>query len=268
MLSGQTKSSNGKTARALPGVVIRGLLDVVYPPQCRLCSVAISMSRSAFCDECWRALRKEFAQPACGLCGGFVPVGAKNSPCCARCLKKRPRVRGTTRVASYREQFGELIKQYKYKGRQELEGVLGGWLAAAIHKSPWPDRVEAVVPVPTCWRHRFSRPLHAAERLARQVARERDLPCVSVLRRTRAGRHQVGLPYDQRVANIRGAFALRRGVKLKDARLLIIDDVRTTGATLEECSKILLAGGAAELYAGVLATVAHPDSAAGPPPGA
>lgn len=268
MCDSDAKRRNGESLRALPAVATRALLDVVYPPQCRTCGVPGSIHGHAFCPPCWQALRKEMALPACAICGGFLPIGGSGRVCCASCLKKKPRVLGTVRVAVYQERFGELIKQYKYKGRQELEGVLGGWLAAAVSKAPWFDRVEAVVPVPTCWRHRISRPLHAAERLARQVARETNLPCVSVLRRTRAGRHQVGLPYSERAANIRGAFAMRRGVKLKGARLLIVDDVRTTGATIQECSKMLLAGGAAELYAGVLATVVHPDSGAVPPPGA
>lgn len=87
------------------------------------------------------------------------------------------------------------------------------------------------------------------------MARRLNLPLVRVLRRTRAGPHQIGLSYTARAANVRGAFAMRPGVELRDARLLLIDDVRTTGATINECAKVLQASGAAEVYAAVVVAV-------------
>jgi ComF family protein len=133
--------------------------------------------------------------------------------------------------------------------------LLGGWLAEAIETAPWRDRIEAVVSVPTHWKRRFNRPFHAADALASYIARKVNLPHVSVLRRVRAGPHQIGLSHTERTANVRGAFALRNGVSLRDARVLLIDDVRTTGATLEECAKVLRRGGAAEVYAAVVLRV-------------
>jgi predicted amidophosphoribosyltransferase len=78
---------------------------------------------------------------------------------------------------------------------------------------------------------------------------------LGVLRRVRGGPHQIGLSHSQRVENVRGAFAMARGVTLRGARLLLVDDVMTTGATLNECAKVLRRGGAAEVYAAVVLTV-------------
>ena len=174
---------------------------------------------------------------------------------CGTCRGRRPSIGGTVRVGPYVDLLGQLIRSYKYGGRDQFGALLGGWLAQRIVNAPWLERVEAIVSVPTHWRHRLGRPLHAAGALASVVAREQSLPHVPILRRVRAGPHQVGLSYEQRAKNVRGAFALRRGVSLRDARLLLIDDVKTTGATLNECAKILRRGGAAEVYAAVVVAV-------------
>jgi ComF family protein len=165
-------------------------------------------------------------------------------------------------VGPYAGHLGHLVRSYKYRGREELEPILGDWLAQVVSRASWLDRVEAVVSVPTHWRRRLSRPLYAADALAGVVARRTGLPHLPVLRRVRAGRHQIGLNPAERARNVRGAFAIRRGVTLHDARLLLVDDVKTTGATINECAKMLRDGGAAEVYAAVVVTV-HWDGALG-----
>ncbi len=128
-------------------------------------------------------------------------------------------------------------------------------MAQVVAGAPWLDRVEAIVAVPTHWKHRLTRPLYAAETLTAIVVKRTGLPQAQVLTRVKAGRHQMGLSYTDRSDNVRGAFAIRRGATLNDARLLLIDDVKTTGATINECAKVLRRGGAAEVYAAVVVTV-------------
>lgn len=167
---------------------------------------------------------------------------------------------GTARVGRYADVLGDLIRSYKYRGREELAPVLGGWLAEVVENAPWFDRMEAIVSVPTHWKHRLTRPLYAADALASIVARRTGLPHLPILGRVRGGPHQIGLNEAAREKNVRGAFAIRRGVTLRNAHLLLIDDVRTTGATINECATVLRRGGAAEVYAAVVVTVgwAHP----------
>lgn len=155
-----------------------------------------------------------------------------------------------------------MIRAYKYHGRTQLGPLLSTWLADAVKAAPWFGRIEAVVSVPTHWRHRLGRPLYAADALAAIVAEKTGLPRIGVLRRVRGGPHQIGLSFTDRQTNIRGAFAGRRGVTMHGARLLLIDDVKTTGATLNECAKMLRAGGAAEVFAAVVVTVGSDDPAA------
>lgn len=133
--------------------------------------------------------------------------------------------------------------------------LLGAWLAEAASSASWSERIESIVSVPTHWRRRLKRPLHLAEALARVVERQTGLPHLSALRRVRSGPHQIGLNPLERARNVRGAFAIRRGVTLRGTRVVLIDDVKTTGATINECAKVLRDGGAAEVYAAVVVTV-------------
>lgn len=132
--------------------------------------------------------------------------------------------------------------------------VFAQHLAEGVKASSWSDHVEAVVAVPTHWRHRLGRPYYAAEILAERTAALLELPNVGLLRRVRAGPHQIGLSYTQRQDNVRGAFAVIRGGRIDGACVLLVDDVRTTGATLEECARILLKAGCGEVFAAVAAT--------------
>ncbi len=183
---------------------------------------------------------------------------------CGECRRRPQRLVGTVRVGPYGRALGTLVRAYKYQGREELEAVLGGWLAEAVAAASWVDRVEALVSVPTHWSHRLRRPLYAAETLAAVVAKRTHLPHLPLLRRIRGGPHQIGLSHTKRTENVRGVFAIGTGVTLRGAHLLLIDDVKTTGATLEECAKVLRKGGAAEVYGAVLAAAG--DAQPGSPP--
>ncbi len=234
--------------------VIHGAVDLLFPPQCILCRGWVGAGTSPLCSGCSGLIENDRKKPACPTCASSVAPYEVSERRCRWCRGGRLPIVETVRVAQYAEGLGQLVRSYKYHGREELEPVLGGWLAQAVDNAPWLDRVEAVVSVPTHWKHRITRPLYAADALASIVAAKIGMRHVPLLRRVRAGPHQIGLSYAQRLRNVRGAFALRRNVTLRDARLLLIDDVKTTGATLNECAKVLRRGGAAEVYAAIVVT--------------
>lgn len=229
--------------------------DTIFPTHCILCGEAMGEAAARLCDPCDAVVARERKVPACPKCARSVAPFEVSGGRCKACRGRRPPVDGVVRVATYCDAFSALLRSYKYHGRQSLEPALGGWLAEAVGGAPWRDRVEAVVPVPTFWRRRITSPLHAAEALAAVVAKGLGLPNASLLRRVKGGPHQIGLTYRERLQNVRGAFELRRGAALRGARLLIIDDVKTTGATINECAGVLRRAGAAEVYAAVLVTV-------------
>jgi len=233
----------------------RSLIELVYPARCLACRTWRNLGSSSLCAECTEVIERERGGATCPTCAASVAPYEVSLGRCGQCRGRSLRIAGTVRVGIYRTLLGQLLRAYKYEGREELQTLLGGWLAEAIHNVPWRDRIEAVVSVPTHWKRRFNRPFHAADALASHVAGRIGSPHVPVLRRVRAGPHQIGLSPTERTANVRGAFALRKGVTLRDARVLLVDDVKTTGATLEECAKVLRRGGAAEVYAAVVLRV-------------
>jgi len=237
------------------GALLHAAVDLLYPPQCLLCSAIVEDSRRRFCTACAARLAAERAEEACPSCAAQVSPFEVQQNRCRRCREVSSHVLRTARGGPYGPAHGQLLRAYKFHRREELEPVLGGWLVEAAAECPWIDRVEALVSVPTHWRRRLTRPLHAADRIAALAARRLDKPYLPVLRRTRGGPHQLGLSYTERADNVRGAFAVREGVRIHQARVLLIDDVRTTGATIEECAKVLLRAGAAEVYAAVVVSV-------------
>ncbi len=241
------------------------LKNLVFPPMCLQCSTWPGPTAGHFCPECAERLARERKEPACPTCGTAVAKYEVSQGRCGKCRRSLTRLTGTVRVGPYDRALGALIRAYKYHGREELEPILAGWLADVVKAASWFQRVQAIVWVPTHWKHRLGRPLYAAEMIAACVATQTSLPHLPILRRIRAGPHQIGLSYTARAQNVRGAFVMRKGVTLCGARLLLIDDVKTTGATLEECTKVLRKGGATEVYGAIVVKVGGVRPGSQPP---
>ena len=140
-----------------------------------------------------------------------------------------------------------------------LAGSLGDFLARAL---PLDETYDAVVPVPLHWFRRFRRGFNQAALLARQIARKRNLPVLQVVRRVRATRTQTGLTNSKRRLNVAGAFRMRRGRPVDGLRILLVDDVMTTGSTASACAAARKRAGAKSV---TLLTVARVDRRAGQP---
>ncbi|HEV2448644.1 MAG TPA: ComF family protein, partial [Candidatus Sulfopaludibacter sp.] len=155
---------------------------------------------------------------------------------------------------SYEGVLRELIHLFKYGRVKTLAEPLGGMLAAAL---PRDERFDAVTAVPLHWRRRWQRGFNQSELLARVVARRTGIAAVSALRRIRATEAQAGLSNAGRRRNVAAAFgARRRAGALAGRRILLIDDVMTTGSTAAACARALKRAGAARV---ALLTVARVD---------
>ena len=174
-----------------------------------------------------------------------------------RCALCRTGLRGFDAAycfGSYEGTLRELIHLYKYDRIQTLARPLAELLAAAL---PLDERFDAVTPVPLHWRKQWQRGFNQSDLLARAVARRRGIPVVRALRRTRSTQTQAGLSNTERRKNVAAAFQCRRsGETLAGRRVLLIDDVMTTGSTAAACARVLKQAGAARV---VLLTVARVD---------
>lgn len=153
---------------------------------------------------------------------------------------------------SYEGPLRGLIHLFKYSGMKPLALPLARYLERAL---PVDRAFDAVVPVPLHWRKRWERGFNQAELLAEHVARRRGIPVLKALRRKRATATQAGLANAGRRRNVAGAFTAKPGAEVAGKRILLIDDVMTTGATASACALALKRGGAKSVSLATLARV-------------
>jgi len=198
-----------------------------------------------------QALRQPHASscPRCGrdLAAGNLPPGFL----CGRCRSRPPAFERLYAAWLYQPPIDQVIRALKFGRLDYLGRSLGEALADRFSASL--PRLDLVVPVPLHWRRRLARGFNQAGLIAGSLARQLDLPCRQMLRRTRATRPQSRLPRVHRLANTRRAFRRRRGRAPTGLRILLVDDVATTGATLDAAARALLQSGAKQVLAMVAA---------------
>ncbi len=173
------------------------------------------------------------------------------SPFCPACATTLEPSNDPGSVFEYGGAVADAIRRFKYQGRSELGSSLGMLMADAAARAGL--EVDAVIPVPLHWRRRRKRGYDQAALLARPIAKALGTPALfRGLRRVRNTTSQVELPFRERQRNVAGAFETRRLRRVD--RVLLVDDVRTTGATLHAAAAALCAGGVSEVRTLVLAT--------------
>jgi ComF family protein len=156
----------------------------------------------------------------------------------------------------YDETARTMVQAFKYGDRLDLAPAMGRWMATAGRELL--GEADALVPVPLHWRRLWSRRFNQAATLAQTVSRTSGVPVAhDLLKRVRATRQQVGLTQSERTRNVQGAFRVPREARpqVLGKRLLLVDDVLTSGATLDTCARILLRAGAANVDVLVFARV-------------
>jgi ComF family protein len=229
-------------ARLREGAV--GGLARLLPQRCALCSAAAH--RCALCEPCRLAL--PVLPPGCPVCA----QPSLGDAACAECLRKPPRFAATVAAHAYAFPLDRLIQALKYEHRLELALPLGDALADAVRRAPEPFAgVEAVVPLPLSRTRQRERGFNQSIEIGRIVARRTGLPLARLLSRTAHAPPQASLPWRARAGNVRGAFACAD--RLVGRHIAVLDDVMTTGATLDAAAAALIAAGAARVDAWVVA---------------
>jgi len=145
---------------------------------------------------------------------------------------------------SYEGTLRELVHLFKYSGVRPLAGRFSEMLARAL---PREQQFDVIVPMPLHWFKRWRRGFNQADLLAREIGRKWRVPVRMVVRRRRSTLPQAGLTNAKRRANVQGAFRIVRGRRLDGLRVLLVDDVLTTGATASACARVLKRAGAAHV---------------------
>lgn len=225
-----------------------------FPSFCKLCSSLLEAPQEkVVCHECWERIKTRI--PSHCLCCGRFFGGEGESHFCADCLQKRPPFSLHRSCGRYDGALKDVILLYKY-GRLK---VLGKKLAHFAHYTLrseddlWAE-IEAVIPVPLHPKRKRERGFNQAQVVAKELARLRGLKCVEgVLVKVKNVLPQTSLEAGERRKNVRGAFGVKDGKHIEGKKVLLVDDVYTTGATVRECSLALREAGAEDVRALTLA---------------
>ncbi len=227
--------------------VLGALADLVYPPHCVACGCR-QPSGVWLCADCDAKVRR-LDGPKCPVCSRPFD-GAIDIFTCPNCRGETLHLHFAVAVVRAEGTARDLIHRFKYGREFTLRRVLGDWLVEAFDDPRLADASEAqLVPVPLHPARLRERRFNQSEALADWVARRRGLRVVQPLRRSRPTVTQTHFDRRQRMRNLRAAFALRHNARVKDHSFLLVDDVLTTGSTLDECARVLLEGGARSVRA-------------------
>jgi ComF family protein len=219
----------------------RAVLDGVLPPRCLACG-AIVGEPDALCAPCWAAMTF-FAPPWCAVCGLPFPHPMGEDAVCAACARQRPSWDQARAALRYDKHSRRLVLALKHGDRTHLATALGRWMCRAGPEIL--DRADLIVPVPLHWTRLATRRYNQAGLLAHAIHAAGGPPVApDWLVRRRRTPSQGRLGPSARAKNVRGAFRLRSGRSVKGMRLVVVDDVLTTGATVEECARVLRRAGA------------------------
>lgn len=207
----------------------------LLPPSCVLCSA--DATGDGLCDGCRHALPR-LPDVACVICA--VPVPVATGQVCGRCLRKAPRYAHVAAALEYAFPVDSLVQRLKYAADLTCARPLAAALASAIEHEPYPD---LVIAMPIARQRLAERGFNQAAEIARLACSEFGLRLkTGVARRERAGTPQASLPWKERAKNVRGVFAC--DADLSGMTVAIVDDVMTTGATLDELAGVLRRAGA------------------------
>ena len=239
----------------------QSVLHAVYPPRCLSCKARVD-GDYGLCGICWRDT-PFISGLCCDLCGIDLPGdddGRDDATLCDDCLTHaRPWSRGRAALR-YAGNGRRLVLSLKHGDRHDIARPAGLWLARAAERIIEPGML--VVPVPLHWLRMLKRRFNQSALLAQAVARETGLAYApDLLRRPRATQSLGGMGIEMRFRTMQGAIAVegKRRHRIAGRRVLLVDDVMTSGATLAAAAEACLSGGAAEVRTLVLARAGRDD---------
>ncbi|HZZ61774.1 MAG TPA: ComF family protein [Roseiarcus sp.] len=231
----------------------KAAVDALYPPTCLACRAATD-AHGALCPRCWSAMRF-IERPYCERLGTPFEQDLGEGLISPQAMADPPVFARARAVARFEDGPARmLVHRLKYSDRAELARPIGRWMARA--GADILGDADLIAPIPLhpvrLWRRRFNQ----AAMLTREVSRETGKPCdVGALLRVKATPSQVGLSRAQRAENVQGAFRVGPGAQVRGRKVVLIDDVLTSGATVNAAARALLRAGASSVDVLVFARV-------------
>lgn len=256
--SSGSRSAGDARVGGAAGRWLRPILDVLLPHRCLDCGTLVDAA-GVLCAACWEEIT--FAgPPRCAACGLPFVYDAGPGILCGDCAAHPPPFRRARAAVIYGPASRRLILGFKHGDRTEAAPAFARWMVRA--GAELLAEAEVIVPVPLHWSRLFARRFNQAALLAREIGRQSGLPVApDALVRRRRTPSQGHLGRRSRRRNVAGAFAVppRRAGHVAGRRVLLVDDVMTTGATVAACARALMRAGAASIDVLTLARVGAPD---------
>jgi ComF family protein len=198
------------------------------------------------CDNCWqKVIALKVLPPRCSSCGlPFHNFEESSEHLCGDCIQQMPPYAGARSFGHYTAELSRVIQELKFRGRRNLIGLLAPLLAGTFFDSWSREDFDLIVPIPLHPKRKRERGYNQSELLAASLARLIAIPYCQALLRIRSTLPQVGLTDSQRLENVREAFHCSLPQRISQRRILIIDDVMTTGATVDNAAQALMDAGA------------------------
>ena len=231
-----------------------GVAELVWPRDCTLCGSRLpaSLAERWLCDPCRVAVVAELGA-TCPRCCSTVGPHVDATDGCPRCRGNRYRFDGAVRLGVYDGRLRQAVLAIKHAAGEPLAEHLGRVWAAERRDRLTDPPPTVLVPIPLHWWRRFRRGYNQSAAVGRGIAAGLGLPFADPLRRTRPTPFQTARSATERWDNVRDAFRLRVGAVVRGERVLLVDDVLTTGATADAAAGVLRGGGAAQVRVAVLA---------------
>src|SRR5947208_15936334 len=232
--------------------LLEAAVSLLYPSVCTICGRSIRAGEY-LCDQCeTKAVR--IVAPFCEKCSEPFEGAITSAFTCANCAHRT--IYFDAAVAAYRGRgiVREVIHEFKYGRQIYLRHLVARWLHAALDDERLRGRrLDVIVPVPLHPTRQRERGFNQASLLAKLLSTEISVPSKPLLERIRNTTTQTAIDRAERIENLHNAFRLRKTANVRDLRVLLIDDVLTTGSTLSECASVLKRAGAISVHAATAA---------------
>ncbi|GDX91601.1 phosphoribosyltransferase [Planctomycetia bacterium] len=234
------------------------LLDFAIPPYCPLCRDVLAQPAQAavcYCLQCSRRLAEQTGD-RCQRCSAAVGPWSSTQRGCVHCRGRTLRFRSAVCLGMYHDDLRRALLSAKWSFSSVQMQSLARLLAHRCAPQLRALQVDRVIPIPQHWRQRLLRHFNPAWLVAEQLAGVLNVPCdIHILRKSRRTRPQKRVSVTQRFDNQKQSYAIQDAAVIRGERILIVDDVLTTGATCSEVAGVLLKAGAAECHVAVIARV-------------
>jgi competence protein ComFC len=224
--------------------IIARILDLIYPGFCEVCASKLNKEERYICALCLAKIRVN-APPFCRKCSRQLAFKKK---CCYECKGKKSYLKQVWSWAIYEGTFKECMHAIKYRKKSYILNIFGKFLKEFTDKNSFMDKIDMIVPVPLHESKLSERTFNQAHLIGKILAVQNKKPLKDVLFKAKNTEPQHSLTKYERAKNVKDAFAVCGTRAIAGKSILVVDDIFTTGATLNECARVLLNAGAKEVY--------------------